>query len=35
MHLIIFDRRPNIPWEDKIWQRQECWQGHEIGVWGM
>ena len=35
MHLIIFDRRPNIAWEDKIWQRQERWQGHEIGAWGM
>ncbi|WGZ95826.1 MAG: ATP-binding protein [Candidatus Thiothrix putei] len=35
MYLIIFDRRPTIPWEDKIWQRQENWQEHTLGVWGM
>lgn len=35
LYLIIFDRNPNVPWEEKIWQRQESWQGREIGVWGM
>lgn len=34
-HLIIFDRRPNIEWDAKIWQRQEQWQGRNMGVWGM
>jgi hypothetical protein len=34
-HLIIFDRRPEVAWDDKIWQRQESWQGRVLGVWGM
>lgn len=34
-HLIIFDRRPETAWDDKIWQRQESWQGRAISVWGM
>jgi hypothetical protein len=34
-HLIIFDRRPEVAWDDKIWQRQESWQGRTLGVWGM
>jgi hypothetical protein len=34
-HLIIFDRRPEIAWDDKIWQRAESWQGRSLGVWGM
>ena len=34
-HLIIFDRRPNVSWDDKIWQHQESWQGRSLGVWGM
>jgi hypothetical protein len=34
-HLIIFDHRPEIAWDDKIWQRQENQQGRTLGVWGM
>ena len=34
-HLIIFDRRPEVAWDDKIWHRQESWQGRRLGVWGM
>ena len=34
-HLIIFDRRPEVSWDDKVWQRQESWQGRRLGVWGM
>ncbi|UJS24312.1 ATP-binding protein [Thiothrix winogradskyi] len=34
-HLIIFDRRAEITWDDKIWQRAENWQGRSLGVWGM
>ena len=34
-HLIIFDRRPNISWEEKIFQRQEQIKGKKIKVWGM
>ncbi len=34
-HLVIFDRRAGKTWEEKIWQRDETWRGHTIGVWGM
>jgi hypothetical protein len=34
-HLIIFDRRPGVAWEEKIFQRREDVQGKEILVWGM
>ena len=34
-HLVIFDRRPEISWEEKIFQRKESFEGREIGVWGM
>ncbi|PWQ92594.1 AAA-like domain-containing protein [Leucothrix pacifica] len=34
-YLIIFDRRLNVDWDDKIWQRQEQWQTRSIGAWGM
>ena len=34
-HFILFDRRPNQPWEEKIWHRTAQYQGREIMVWGM
>ena len=34
-HLVIFDRRSTIPWEEKIWQRSEQHAGMAITVWGM
>ena len=34
-HLVIFDRRVNVSWEDKIFKRQESFQGATILVWGM
>ena len=33
-HLLIFDRSAR-DWEEKIFQRDEPWQGRTIGVWGM
>ncbi len=33
-HLIIFNRDAETSWEDKIWHRQESWQGRAIDVWG-
>jgi hypothetical protein len=30
-HLLIFDRRPGIAWEEKIWQREEG----GLSVWGL
>jgi hypothetical protein len=34
-HLIIFDRTPDKPWDEKIWQRTEQFNGRPITVWGM
>lgn len=34
-HLIIFDRHPEIAWDDKIWQCWESWQQRNLSVWGM
>ena len=34
-HFIVFDRRPNRSWRDKIWHRTETYDGQEIKVWGM
>jgi hypothetical protein len=34
-HLLIFDRTPGKPWEDKLFHRQETAQGKVIQVWGM
>jgi len=33
-HLLIFDRRPELAWDDKIWRRVEIYGGREIQVWG-
>jgi hypothetical protein len=34
-HLLLFDRRPEIPWEQKIFRREEQHEGLAITVWGM
>ncbi len=34
-HLLIFDRRPGIAWEERIFQRVETCRGYSIQVWGM
>ncbi len=33
-HLIVFDRRPDSPWDERIWHKQEAHDGWTIGVWG-
>ena len=33
-HLIVFDRRPDSPWDDRIWQQTATEQGWTLGVWG-
>ena len=33
-HLIVFDRRPESPWDARIWQREASEQGWTLGVWG-
>ncbi|MCP4105691.1 MAG: hypothetical protein GY749_09160 [Desulfobacteraceae bacterium] len=34
-HLVIFDRRKNISWKEKIFCRKESYQGYMITIWGM
>jgi hypothetical protein len=34
-HLVIFNRDPDVPWEDKIFRRIETYQGVDVTVWGM
>jgi hypothetical protein len=34
-HMIVFDRREDISWEEKIFVREEEYQGQRIIVWGM
>lgn len=34
-YLILFDRRPGMSWDERIWQRQARHGNREIGVWGM
>ncbi len=33
-HLLVFDRRPDVPWDDKIWQDNRVFEGLAVGVWG-
>ena len=33
-HLVLFDRRPEVPWEARIWQREAVQDGVRILVWG-
>ena len=34
-HLIIFDRREDITWDEKIFRRLERCKNKEIVIWGM
>jgi len=34
-HLVIFDRTPGKPWEEKIFHREQLFQERLITVWGM
>ncbi|WP_133511801.1 ATP-binding protein [Candidatus Thiosymbion oneisti] len=34
-YLVVFDRTPELPWEEKSFVRQEQYGEHRIGVWGM
>lgn len=33
-HLVIFNRDSNTNWQDKVWQRNEVYNGNDISVWG-
>jgi hypothetical protein len=34
-HLVVFDRTPGKPWEEKLFHRQETLRGRLITIWGM
>jgi hypothetical protein len=34
-HLIIFDQRPGLSWDERIYRREETCAGRAITVWGM
>ncbi|MFZ4439742.1 MAG: ATP-binding protein [Syntrophales bacterium] len=34
-HLVIFDRNPDKPWEEKIFRREASPEGKRIFIWGM
>ncbi len=34
-HLVIFDRTPGKPWEEKLFRRTETVRGKLVTVWGM
>ncbi len=34
-HLVIFDRAEGKSWAEKIFSREETYQGQKIKVWGM
>ena len=34
-HLVVFDRTPGTPWQEKIFRRDEEHEGHPIAVWGI
>ncbi len=34
-HLVVFDRDPEKPWQDKVFHRRETPDGFDIHVWGM
>ncbi|SFC13876.1 AAA-like domain-containing protein [Marinospirillum celere] len=33
-HLVVFNRDPATPWDQKIWQREETYQDRNLKVWG-
>ncbi|MBK9443649.1 MAG: AAA-like domain-containing protein [Comamonadaceae bacterium] len=34
-HLLIFDRDPSVPWDDKIYRQEHSQGARTINVWGM
>ncbi|TWI62071.1 AAA domain-containing protein [Desulfobotulus alkaliphilus] len=34
-HLVIFNRKPEIPWEEKVWNKTMEHGKWTVGVWGM
>jgi hypothetical protein len=34
-HVLIFNRDPGVDWVEKLWEREEIYQGKSLGVWGL
>jgi hypothetical protein len=34
-HLIIFDPKPNLTWDEKVFQQEESIGKYTVNVWGM
>jgi hypothetical protein len=34
-YLVIFNRSPEVTWDEKIWQLEKIYQGVTVGIWGM
>ena len=34
-HLLMFDRRPDIAWQDRIWHQEHAEGNRQITVWGL
>ena len=32
--LVVFDVRPGVPWEERLWEREVSVQGKRVGVLG-
>ena len=33
-YIVIFNRDPDTPWDQKVWQKQERYKKMEILIWG-
>ena len=34
-HLLIFNRKTDVKWEEKVFYREMEYDGVKVGVWGM
>ncbi len=34
-HLVIFDRRPGMSWDEKVYRERRTFGGREVEIWGM
>ena len=34
-HLLIFNRQPDVAWDDKIWQDSRPYAQRSISLWGL
>ena len=34
-HLVVFDRRAERSWTEKVYRREEAFDGRAVTVWGM